>query len=117
MRALMFLSEADKTRGLRRGETTIAERLKEVGYRTALVGKWHLGHGGVSDPQGFDYWEILQGQGPYYNPPMLKNGEKVNHVGYTTDIITDLALDWLKEERDDDKPFMLMFQHKAPHRK
>lgn len=90
--------------------------LQGAGYQTAIVGKWHLGHGGNSDPQGFDYWEVLQGQGPYYNPPMIKNGEKVKHVGYTTDIITDLALDWLKAKRDAEKPFMLMFQHKAPHR-
>jgi arylsulfatase A-like enzyme len=98
------------------GQQLFPKLLQKAGYQTAIVGKWHLGHGGMSDPQGFDYWEILQGQGPYYNPPMIKNGEKVNHVGYTTDIITDLALDWLKEKRDGDKPFMLMFQHKAPHR-
>lgn len=98
------------------GQQLFPKLLQTAGYQTAIVGKWHLGHGGNSDPQGFDYWEILQGQGPYYNPPMFKNGEKVEHVGYTTDIITDLALDWLKQERDADKPFMLMFQHKAPHR-
>ena len=90
--------------------------LQQVGYQTAVIGKWHLGHGGKSDPSGFDYWEVLQGQGPYYNPPMIRNGQRVKHTGYTTDIITDLALDWLKNGRDRDKPFMLMFQHKAPHR-
>jgi arylsulfatase A-like enzyme len=98
------------------GQQLFPKLLQTAGYQTAIVGKWHLGHGGISDPQGFDYWEILQGQGPYYNPPMIKNGEKVKHVGYTTDIITDLALDWLKKKRDGEKPFMLMFQHKAPHR-
>jgi arylsulfatase A-like enzyme len=67
-------------------------------------------------PQGFDYSEVLIGQGPYYNPPMLKNGEKTKHIGYTTDIITDLAMNWLTKERDQEKPFMLMYQHKAPHR-
>ena len=108
-----FLQNGDK---FDCGQQLFPKLLQKAGYQTAIVGKWHLGHGGVSDPQGFDYWEILQGQGPYYNPPMIKNGEKVNHVGYTTDIITDLALDWLKEEHDEDKPFMLMFQHKAPHR-
>ena len=89
--------------------------LQGVGYQTAIVGKWHLGHGGISDPRGFDYWEVLQGQGPYYNPQMIQNGKQVKHIGYTTDIITDQALSWLKS-RDNDKPFMLMLQHKAPHR-
>ena len=66
---------------------------------------------------------MLIGQGPYYNPPMRTNrrrgpeGRRLRkHTGYTTDIITDLALDWLKNERDADKPFLLMYQHKAPHR-
>jgi len=93
-------------------QQTFPKLLQKAGYQTAMVGKWHLG----SDPTGFDYWHVLKGQGPYYNPPMIENGEQVKHVGYTTDIITDITLDWLKEKRDDDKPFMLMFQHKAPHR-
>ena len=88
--------------------------MQKVGYQTAVIGKWHL----KTAPQGFDYSEVLVGQGPYYNPPMLKNGDpkKVNHTGYTTDIITDLAMNWLKDGRDENKPFMLMYQHKAPHR-
>lgn len=93
-------------------QQTFPKLLQKVGYQTAVVGKWHL----ASEPQGFDYHEVLIGQGPYYNPPMLKFGKRVEHTGYTTEIITDLALDWLKEKRDKDKPFMLMYQHKAPHR-
>ncbi|MBX9789388.1 MAG: sulfatase [Pirellulales bacterium] len=85
--------------------------LQAAGYQTAIVGKWHL----VSEPTGFDYWHILPGQGVYYNPPMIDNGRQVKHEGYTTDIITDLSLAWLKA-RDPDKPFLLMCQHKAPHR-
>ena len=92
-------------------QTTFPKLLRRAGYQTAIVGKWHL----VSNPTGFDYWEILPGQGQYYNPPMIRNGEKVKHEGYTTDIITDRALDWLKH-RDAGKPFLLMCQHKAPHR-
>jgi arylsulfatase A-like enzyme len=93
-------------------QQTFPKLLQKVGYQTAVIGKWHL----ASEPTGFDYHEVLIGQGPYYNPPMRKNGKRVKHTGYTTEIITDLALDWLKEDRDQDKPFMLMFQHKAPHR-
>lgn len=95
-------------------QQTFPKLLQKAGYQTAVVGKWHLGT--HMAPQGFDYAEVLIGQGPYYNPPMLKNGEKTSHVGYTTEIITDLAMDWLKNQRDQDKPFMLMYQHKAPHR-
>ena len=93
-------------------QQTFPKLLRKQGYQTAIVGKWHL----ASDPTGFDYSEILIGQGPYYNPPMIRNGERIKHEGYTTDIITDLALDYLKNQRDPNKPFMLMFQHKAPHR-
>lgn len=92
-------------------QTTFPKLLQQAGYATAIVGKWHL----VSDPTGFDYWHILPGQGLYYNPPMIDNGKQVKHSGYTTDIITDLSIEWLKN-RDKSKPFLLMSQHKAPHR-
>ncbi len=98
-------------------QQTFPKLLHKAGYQTAVVGKWHLS----STPQGFDYFDVLIGQGPYYNPPMLHGGieaeaTKREHTGYTTDIIRDKALDWLKKDRDPEKPFMLMFQHKAPHR-
>jgi arylsulfatase A-like enzyme len=93
-------------------QQTFPKLLQKAGYQTAIVGKWHL----ATEPQGYDYSEILIGQGPYYNPPMIRNGERVSHEGYTTNIITDLALDWLKNQRDSNRPFMLMYQHKAPHR-
>jgi arylsulfatase A-like enzyme len=92
-------------------QQTFAKILQANGYSTSIIGKWHLN----TDPTGFDYWHILPGQGIYYNPPMIKNGERVKHDGYTTDIITDLSIDWLKN-RDKNKPFLLMTQHKAPHR-
>lgn len=96
-------------------QQTFPKLLQAAGYQTALVGKYHLGD--RLEPQGFDYWEVLIGQGPYYNPRMRKKGEAgpVQHPGYTTDIIMDLSLDWLKK-RDPKKPFMLMCQNKAPHR-
>ncbi len=92
-------------------QQTFVKLLKGAGYQTAVVGKWHL----VSNPAGFDHWHILPGQGIYYNPPMIRNGERVQHEGYVTDIITDLAVDWIRR-RDKTKPFLLMAQHKAPHR-
>ena len=92
-------------------QVTFPKLLQKVGYQTAVVGKWHL----VTDPTGFDHWHILPGQGIYYNPPMIDNGQRVKHEGYTTDLITDFSIDWLKK-RDKSKPFMLMCQHKAPHR-
>ena len=92
-------------------QQTYPKILQKSGYSTAIVGKWHL----VTDPVGFDHWQILPGQGVYYNPPMIRNGEKVKESGYTTDVITDRSIEWLKN-RDKTKPFMLMAQHKAPHR-
>ena len=93
-------------------QQTFPKLLREAGYQTAMIGKWHL----VSEPTGFDYWDILIGQGVYYNPDFICNGEKVNRHGYATNITTDLALDWLDNKRDKDKPFCLLLHHKAPHR-
>lgn len=94
----------------------IAHLLRALGYQTALIGKWHLG----ADPAGFDYWNILPGQGVYINPVLREIGMKKKDSrkfqgGYSTDVITDLSLDWLKK-RDPQKPFMLCCQFKAPHR-
>lgn len=93
-------------------QPTFPKMLRKSGYQMALIGKWHL----RTDPVGFDYTEILPGQGNYWNPPMIKNGKRVKHTGYVAEIITDLGLDWLKTGRDESKPFMLMLQHKSPHR-
>lgn len=91
-------------------QQTAPKLLQAAGYQTAIIGKWHL----KSEPTGFGHYEVLSGQGPYYNPPLKTNGKVVKHEGYTTDIITDQTLDWL-DSRDPDKPFFLMSQHKAPH--
>ena len=93
-------------------QQTFPKLLQKAGYQTAMIGKWHL----RSEPTGFDFWNVLYGQGPYYNPPIRTPQGRVPYTGYTTDIITDIALKWLKDGRDENKPFMMMYQHKAPHR-
>lgn len=92
-------------------QLTFPKLLQKAGYQTAMVGKWHL----KTTPQGFDYWNILINQGDYYNPRMIDMGDTTTHTGYTTDLITDFALDYL-ESRDPEKPFCMLFHHKAPHR-
>ena len=104
-----FLQNGNRFDG---SQQTVAKLLQNAGYQTAVVGKWHL----ESDPTGFDYWNVLLGQGPYYNPPMKTAQGVIKHEGYTTDIITDLALDYLKDKRDPNRPFFMMYHHKAPHR-
>ncbi len=86
--------------------------LQANGYQTAMIGKIHLD--GL--PQGFDYSMVLPGQGEYYNPDFLVNGERQHFEGYVTDITTEYALKWLDEMRDKDKPFCLLYHQKAPHR-
>lgn len=107
-------------------QQTFPKLLRKAGYYTALYGKWHL----KSTPQGFDEWSVLPGQGEYYNPRMLRGGidtykkpkgkgnlgERYEVEGYCTDVVTDLALDYLDRQARSDKPFLLMCQHKAPHR-
>ncbi|MGB1817006.1 MAG: sulfatase-like hydrolase/transferase, partial [Rubripirellula sp.] len=94
-------------------QMTFPKLMQDAGYQTAIIGKWHLS----SNPTGFNHWEILPGQGSYYNPDLIQmNGERKRYEGYCTDIITENALNWLKDKRDPDRPFMLMCQHKAPHR-
>jgi len=93
-------------------QQTFPKLLQKAGYQTAMIGKWHLG----TEPEGFDYWKVLPGQGDYYNPDFLAPDGKERIEGYCTDIVTDIAIDWLKNRGSGDKPFMLMCQHKAPHR-
>ncbi len=91
---------------------TFPTLLQQAGYQTAMVGKWHLG----TEPQGFDYYEVLYGQGPYYNPTMRTPEGDVDRAGHTSRVITDSALRWLRDDRQRNTPFMMIYNHKAPHR-
>ena len=101
----------DNTTTFDGNQQTFPKLLQANGYQTAMIGKWHL----VSEPTGFDYWDILIGQGDYYNPDFNENGKQIVEQGYATDIITDKAIEYL-EHRDKSKPFCMMYHQKAPHR-
>ena len=104
-----FMRNGDSFDG---SQVTFPKLLQQVGYQTAMIGKWHL----ESAPTGFDHWEILPGQGHYYNPDFIQmDGSRKRYEGYCTDLVGDFSIDWL-ENRDPDRPFLLMSQHKAPHR-
>lgn len=92
-------------------QVTFPKLLHQAGYQTAMIGKWHL----VSYPTGFDYWNILPGQGDYYNPDFIHNGDTTRVKGYVTDLIAGDALKWL-DHRDTTKPFCMLVWNKAPHR-
>jgi arylsulfatase A-like enzyme len=92
-------------------QTTFPKLLQKAGYQTAIIGKWHL----MTEPKGFDHWEVLPGQGRYYSPQFDTAEGRVTEPGYVADVITGKALHWL-QERDQKRPFMLMVQHKSPHR-
>jgi arylsulfatase A-like enzyme len=93
-------------------QNSYAKVLQQAGYKTAVIGKLHLG----GTPTGFDYFDILPGQGSYYNPTFINQEGQYNMEGYTTEIITDKTIQWLGEVKDSAQPFMVMMWHKAPHR-
>lgn len=101
----------DNSRTFDGDQQTFPKLLHEAGYQTAMIGKWHLN----SEPQGFDFWSILIGQGEYYAPQFIENGVERTEPGYVTDVITDKAIGFL-ERRDPDRPFAMLYYHKAPHR-
>lgn len=94
------------------GQPTFPKLLRAAGYETALLGTWPL----KSELTGFDSWKILPDQGDYYNPDFIEMGEKVRHPGHVTDILTDMAAEFLEARRSVARPFLLMLRHKAPHR-
>ncbi len=93
-------------------QQTFPKLLQKAGYNTAMIGKWHLG----SSPTGFNHWEILPGQGNYYNPDFITEEGRHTDKGYVTELITEKSINWLNKAKDSGKPFMLMMHHKAPHR-
>ena len=93
-------------------QPTFPKILQANNYQTALIGKWHL----ASDPTGFDHWEILPGQGSYYNPDFVTPNGTHREEGYVSELVTKKALTWLQHQRNENQPFLLMVQHKAPHR-
>ena len=104
-----YKNEATKFDG---SQQTFPKLMQKAGYQTAIIGKWHL----ASKPTGFDHWEVLPGQGSYYNPDFITSNGRHRETGYVSEIITDKAKKWLSSQRDKRKPFILMVQHKAPHR-
>lgn len=116
-RAVILTGKYSHRNGLRDNGTffdstqqTFPKLLQQAGYKTAVIGKWHL----WSQPTGFDYWNILPAQGHYYNPDFIKMGKDTVYKGYVTDVITDLSLNWIAQNKG--APFCLLLFHKAPHR-
>ena len=94
------------------GQNTFIKELTNAGYQTAWIGKWHL----ETAPQGFSYWQVLPGQGSYYNPDFLMmDGSKKRVEGYASNVIEDASENWL-DKRDANKPFCIVIGHKATHR-
>lgn len=91
-------------------QETFSTPLQRAGYHTGLIGKWHV----ADNATGFDWWSILPGQGKYFDPDLIENGKMTRRKGYVTDVLTDMALDFLRA-RPKDKPFCLLLHHKAPH--
>jgi arylsulfatase A-like enzyme len=104
--------KTDNRGGFNWDQNNFPKLLQQIGYQTALIGKIHLD--GL--PQGFDYSNVLPGQGQYYNPDFIENGVKKQYHGYVTTLTTQFALDWLDKKRDKSKPFCLLYHQKAPHR-
>ena len=104
----------DNQRMVPEGTVFFPQLLQEAGYETAYVGKWHMGHDSDDPRPGFDRWVSFRGQGVYYDPVLNVDGERSQHEGHTSDILTDYAIDYL-EKRDSNRPFFLYLSHKAVH--
>ena len=105
----------DNQRPVPRGTRFYPEYLRAAGYRTALIGKWHMGLDNGDPKPGFDRWISFRGQGPYVDPVLNVDGRQVARTGYTTDILTDYAIEFMEEQRKARRPFFLHLAHKAVH--
>ncbi len=106
---------ADNQRPEPEGTVFFPQYLQKTGYQTAFIGKWHMGHDNDAPRPGFDHWASLKGQGTYFNPTLNINNKHQTFEGYSTDVLTDQALAWLKDGRDADKPFFLYLSFKSVH--
>jgi N-acetylglucosamine-6-sulfatase len=105
----------DNQRPVPPGTVFFPQYLQQAGYQTAFVGKWHMGHD-IDDPRpGFDHWVSFKGQGTYFDPVLNTNGQRRTHEGYTADVLTDCALEWLDKQRDSNQPFLLYVGYKSVH--
>ncbi len=105
----------DNQRDVPEGTRFFPSDLQAGGYNTAFIGKWHMGHDSDEPRDGFDYWASFQGQGVYHDPTLNINGQQESLSGYTTDVLTDLAIDWLRDRDSSSKPFFLYLSYKAVH--
>jgi len=98
-----------------KGTPTFAIELQKQGYETGFIGKWHMGGSNDAPRPGFDYWASFKGQGPYENPVMNINGQQISHTGYTPDILTDYAVEFIEKQQNSPKPYCLFLSHKSIH--
>ena len=105
----------DNQRPIPKGTMFFPQYMQKSGYQTAFVGKWHMGHEHDAPRPGFDHWVSFKGQGTYFDPTLNINGKHQTFQGYTTDVLADEALAWLKDGRDNNRPFFLYLSFKAVH--
>ena len=107
----------DNNRAIPAGTRFFPEYLQGAGYRTAFIGKWHMGNDSDEPRPGFDRWVSFRGQGVYVNPTLNVDGVRAQATGHTSDILTDHAIEWLEKQRASEpgRPFFLYLSHKAVH--
>lgn len=105
----------DNQRPVPEGTTFFPNYMQDAGYKTAFIGKWHMGHEDDYPRPGFDHWVSFKGQGTYFDPELNINGERKKFEGYTTDVLTDQALDWLSDNKENEEPFFMYLSFKAVH--